>query len=289
MTGYMTMNEISVLAADLYLILCFLPKKRRSRAAMTAFRPGFADFRDSFFTGLPDFMEYVFAGALYLGENLYLLSRFSESLVAGVTVFEAIDNIPETICVGFSFLVTVSLGTSVGRRLGAFSHAEVREAEEELAHSAKRLTRGAILGGLTIATLLVLLARPVVGLFLPGGDPATVSSAVLLTVSCAVGFVFYLLNSELVCYYKIIGAYIPAHIFFFADALLLPLGFKILLGEWFGVTGFCFGAAAGQFAALLLNLGIVWIADRRFPRRLADFRMERYLQKLIERHKEAEA
>lgn len=75
-------------------------------------------------------------GALYLGENLYLLSRFSESLVAGVTVFEAIDNIPETICVGLSFLVTVSLGTRVGRRPGASSDAEVREAEEELAHSA---------------------------------------------------------------------------------------------------------------------------------------------------------
>ena len=80
MTGYMTMNEISVLAADLYLILCFLPKKRRSRAAMTAFRPGFADFRDSFFTGLPDFMEYVFAGALYLGENLCICSPASPSL-----------------------------------------------------------------------------------------------------------------------------------------------------------------------------------------------------------------
>ena len=86
--------------------------------------------------------------------------------------------------------MTATLGTRAGRRLGATSDAEIREAEGELGNSAKLLTRGAILGGLSVAVLLVLLARPTVSLFLPGGDPAAAVSAVLLTVSCAGGFVF---------------------------------------------------------------------------------------------------
>lgn len=44
MTGYMTMNEISVLAADLYLILCFLPKKTALQSRHDRVSPGFCGF-----------------------------------------------------------------------------------------------------------------------------------------------------------------------------------------------------------------------------------------------------
>ena len=198
-------------------------------------------------------------------------------------VFEAIDNLPELICVGFSFLVTAVLGMKVGRICGASSAADRREAKEALSAAAKRITLGGIAGSLLVAVALLILARPLVGLFLSSGDSAAADSAVLLTVSCAIGFVFYMLNSELVCYYKIVGAHIPAHILFFAEALLFPLGFKLLLGELFGVAGFCLGGAAGEFAAFLLNLGVVWRTAGRFPRRLSDFRMDKYLQRLSQK------
>ena len=97
-----------------------------------------------------------------------------------------------------------------------------------------------------------------------------------------------MLNSELVCYYKVVGAYIPAHIFFFAEALVFPLGFKLMLGELFGVTGFCMGGAAGEIAAFLLNLCIVWRTAGRFPRRLSDFRMGQYLQRAVQKHRNSE-
>ena len=281
MAGYMTVNIVCLLAADLYIVFsCFVFHRGSSRAAFTALRLRFADIRDAFFTGLPDFMEYGFVGILYLIENLYLLSRFSESVIAGVGVFEAIDNFPEVICVGFSFLVTTALGEKVGKRVSMTTDEGVKKADEELADGAKRLTRGAVVGALLITAALLLLARPLTGLFLTGDDPAAVSSAVWLTVSCALGFVFYMLNSELVCYYKIVGAYIPAHLLFLAEALVFPLGFKLLLGELFGVLGFCLGGFAGELSALLLNLCIVWRVSGRVPRRLADFKMENYLNKL---------
>ena len=72
-------------AADLCIVLStFVPRRRTSRAAFTALRLRPADIRDAFFTGLPDFMEYGFAGVLYLVKNLYLLSRFSESVIAAL-------------------------------------------------------------------------------------------------------------------------------------------------------------------------------------------------------------
>lgn len=277
MAGYMTINLVGV-AADLYIVLStFVPRRRTSRAAFTALRLRPADIRDAFFTGLPDFMEYGFVGVLYLVENLYLLSRFSESVIAGIGVFEAIDNFPEVICVGFSFLVTTVLGEKVGKRISMSLEEDGKTADGELADAAKRLTKGGILGSMLIAAALLLLARPLTGLFLTGDDPMAVSSAVWLTVSCALGFVFYMLNSELVCYYKIVGAYGQAHVLFFAEALLFPLGFKLLLGELFGVAGFCLGGFAGELAAFLLNLCLVWKAAGHFPKRLSDFRMDKYL------------
>ena len=278
MAGYMTMNIVGIAAADLYIILsAFVSRRRTSRAAFTALRLRPADIRDAFFAGLPDFMEYGFVGVLYLVENLYLLSRFSESVIAGVGVFEAIDNFPEVICVGFSFLVTTVLGERVGKRISMSLEEDGKTADRELHDAAKRLTRGGVLGSALIAAALLLLARPLTGLFLTGDDPAAVSSAVWLTVSCALGFVFYMLNSELVCYYKIVGAYGQAHVLFFAEALLFPLGFKLLLGELFGVVGFCLGGFAGELAAFLLNLCLVWKAAGHFPKRLSDFRMDKYL------------
>ncbi len=290
MAGYMTTNIVGIAAADLYIILStFVSRRRTSRAAFTALRLHPADIRGAFFTGLPDFMEYGFVGVLYLVENLYLLSRFSESVIAGIGVFEAIDNFPEVICVGFSFLVTTVLGEKVGKRISMSLEEEGKTADGELADAAKRLTKGGILGSMLIAAALLFLARPLTGLFLTGDDPMAVSSAVWLTVSCALGFIFYMLNSELVCYYKIVGAYGQAHVLFFAEALLFPLGFKLLLGELFGVVGFCLGGFAGELAAFLLNLCLVWKAAGHFPKRLLDFRMDKYLLRQTQAQLESRA
>ena len=290
MAGYMTTNIVGIAAADLYIILStFVSRRRTSRAAFTALRLHPADIRGAFFTGLPDFMEYGFVGVLYLVENLYLLSRFSESVIAGIGVFEAIDNFPEVICVGFSFLVTTVLGEKVGKRISMSLEEEGKTADGELADAAKRLTKGGILGSMLIAAALLFLARPLTGLFLTGDDPMAVSSAVWLTVSCALGFIFYMLNSELVCYYKIVGAYGQAHVLFFAEALLFPLGFKLLLGELFGVVGFCLGGFAGELAAFLLNLCLVWKAAGHFPKRLSDFRMDKYLLRQTQAQLESRA
>lgn len=120
MTGFLAVNGISLAAADIYVILYGLfGGAGGAKVVPTAFNLRFKDFREAFFTGLPDFMEYGFVAILYLGENLYVLSRFSESLIAGIGVFEAIDNLPEILCVGFCFLVTGTLGTRVGRLIGA--------------------------------------------------------------------------------------------------------------------------------------------------------------------------
>ena len=289
MFAFMMMNWISLIIADLYVILyCLIARSQSKRMAFSAINLRLMDLRETFFTGLPDFMEYGFVALLYFVENHYILSRFSESLVAGIGVFEAIDNLPEVLCVGFCFLVTGTLGTSVGGIIGASSRSEVDEAEEKLDHAAKRLTRSAVLLSLMMTTTLILTARPLVEIFMSEEDAAAANCAVLLTISCAIGFVFYMLNSELVCYYKVVGAYIPAHIIFFSEALLFPLGFKLMLGELFGVTGFCMDGAAGEIAVFLLNLCIVWLAKGRFPLKIRDFRMDKYLQRAVQKYKNSE-
>ena len=257
MKGYMAVNVVSVAVANAYLILyCFLIQRKNSLAAFTSFRLNPGDFKEAFLTGFPDFMEYGFAALFYLVENLYMLSRFSESLVAGAGVFEAINNVPEVLCVGFGFLVNSTLGTKVGRVLAAATEAEHEEAEKDLRSTARKLTRWAIVASLAFGGFLILAARPITGLFVTADRTDALHAAILLTISCGLGFVFYILNTEIVCYYKIIGAYWRAHILFFAEAFAFPLAFMVLFGELFGVTGFCMGGFVGEFFAFLLNLGM---------------------------------
>lgn len=282
MTGYMLINVVGIVAADFYIIkTCFISGRKNSRAAFTSWNMKPADIRESFLTGLPDFMEYGFVGIMYWGQNLYLLSRFSESVVAGVSVFEAIDNLPEMICVGFSFLVTTMLGIRVGRLRDSSGDANRDEARDDFKLTAKRITAGGIIGALLVTALMLVLAKPLVGLFMASGDSLATESAVLLTVSSALGFVFYILNSELVSYYKIVGAYIPAHIVFFVEVLLFPLGFKLILGELFGTIGFCIGGTVGEVGTFILNIFIICKNAGRFPREISDFRMDKYLQRTL--------
>lgn len=288
MMGFMAVNAISLVAADIYIILYCMFGRNGSRVAFTAFNMRWRDIRETFFTGLPDFMEYGFVGVLYLIQNRYVLSRFSQSIMAGIGVFEAIDNLPEILCVGFCFLVTDTFGKKVGRVIGASSDGDQESAKKELGEAIRQITFEGVAGALFVAAALLLLARPMVGLFLPSGDAIAADSAVMLTVSCAIGFVFYILNSELVCYYKVVEAYIPAHILFFAEALLFPLGFTLMLGELFGVTGFCLGAGVGEIATFLLNLCIVWRMEGRFPRKISDFRLDKYLQKTLQKQRNSE-
>lgn len=226
-------------------------------------------------------MEYAFAGILSLLLNLYLLDRFSPSLVAGIGVFEAIENLPEVLCVGFCFLVTAGLGTRVGRIIAAASPREGKAAEEELHGTARLLTKGAVIGGLVVSMSLILLSRPITGAFFSGaGDETAVQSAVWLIRAYAAGFVFYLLNSELVCYYKLVEAFPLAHAVFFAEALAFPLLARIVLGEMFGVIGFCLGGALGEVLTFGLNLCFVWKVCGHFPCKIKNCRMEPYLQRL---------
>lgn len=278
MTNYILVNVFSEAAADLYIFTYFFMNRKRSVAAFTSFRTKIRDVKDIFFTGLPDFMEYVFVAMMFYVENMYILYRFTSSLIAGLGVFEAIENIPEMICVGVSFLLTASFGTRVGRLIRAASPDEAKEAYNDLHDTAKRLTRGIVTGSILLAVLLTALARPLTDLFLKGSsDTAAVESSVLLISAYALGFIFYMLNSELVCYYKIVKAYMFAHILYFAEGFALPIAARILLGELFGLPGFCIGGLAAEALAFLLNICLIWISCGHFPVELDDFLMEKWL------------
>lgn len=280
MTGYVAVNVISVFAADAYLILyCFVIRRKNSLAAFTAFDFRLSDIKPIILTGFPDFMEYGFAALFYLVQNLYMLSRFSPFVVAGTGVFEAVNNIPEMICVFFGFLSVSSFGMGVGRLIGAYGEQEYCEEEQKLLSVAKKLTRGAVAGSLMFGGLLIVFARPLVELFLTEGGSETRDCAVLCTVSCGLGFVFYMLNTEIVSYYKIVGAYIKAHIVFFAEALAFPVIFMVLFGELFGVTGFCLSGFVAEMFVFIMNLLLVRMATGKFPLSIKDFKMGNYPEK----------
>lgn len=278
MTGFIAVNFISEAAADEFLAIYWIINRKRSLSAFTLVRFRFKDIKDAALTGFSDFMEYFFAAALSLLLNLYLLSRFSSSMLAGFGVFEAVENIPELICVGFCFLSTAAFGVKAGRVIKAYKPEERKAAKESLKKEIKSVTKTGVTTALIFSVLMIILARPVVVMFFSEtSDSETVKNAVLILISYLIGFVFYILNSELVCYYKVVKALWSAHLIFFVEALVFPLLSRVLLGEVFGIIGFCLGGLLAEILTLAVNIGLIWKNCGHFPKRFDDFLMEKYL------------
>lgn len=280
MTGFIGMNLISEGIADVFLVIYWIMKHRTSVSAYTRFRIAPRDIRTIFLTGLPDFLEYGFSAVMSLVLNLYVLYRFSSAILAGMGIFEAAENFPELICVGFCFLSTSALGVRAGRIINSTDPGKRKEAETGLLEAAGKLTRYGTAGALIVSALLIILSKPLVAVFFKDYSGTEASdSAVLMIIGYAIGFTFYILNSELFCYYKIVKAYTFAHVACLADALVFPLLSRIILGEFFGITGFCLGGALGGAMTMLLNLLIIRKNCGHFPLRLKDFMLDKYLRK----------
>ncbi|MBR1796979.1 MAG: hypothetical protein IJ757_03065 [Clostridiales bacterium] len=278
MTGFIAVNAVGEAAADVFLILYWMIKRKESVSAFTAIRLATRDVKEAILTGLPDFMEYAFAAALSLLLNLYMLARFSSSVLAGFGVFEAVENIPELICVGFCFLFTSAFGIKVGRIMKAYNPEQKEITKKDLGDQIMSITRLGIISALIISAIMIIISRPVVALFFKGSsDQETINSAILIIISYSIGFVFYILNSEFVCYYKVVKALWQAHIIFFVEALAFPLMSRIILGELLGVVGFCFGGVLAEVMTFVINICIVWKSCGHFPKRINDFLMEKYL------------
>jgi len=280
MTGFIAVNAVSEAFAVVFIIIYWVAGRKSSLSACTAFRIFPKDITESLLTGLPDFMEYVFAAVLSLILNLYMIARFSSSMLAGYGIFESIENIPELLCVGFCFLSTATFGVRVGRVIQAYRPEERTKAERDLEQQSRSLTKAGIAVSVLAAILLLIMAKPVISQFgTEASEPEAADISFLLMVSYSIGFVFYMLNSELVSYYKVVKALWSAHSIFFAEAFAFPLLTSILLGELFGAVGFCFGGALAEILTFILNLCFIWKSCGHFPRCFKDFRMDKYIER----------
>ena len=281
MTGFIAVNVVSEAFAVVFVIVYWILKKERAISAYTAFRVSPKDIKDPVLTGLPDFMEYAFAAVQALILNLYMIARFASNVLAGFGVFDALENIPELICLAFCFLSTATFGVRVGRVLQAYKPEERLAAEAELEKQSRSLTKIGIVASVALSVLMIFFARPVVmWFFTEASDPETVNAAVLLVISYSIGFTFYMLNSEIVCYYEVVKAFWSAHIIFLVETLAFPLLMRIVLGEMFGLTGFCIGGAIAEILTFLLNLCLVWKSCGHFPLNFKDFRMDKHIERM---------
>lgn len=128
---------------------------------------------------------------------------FSSALVSGIGVFEGFDNLTEIVCVGIAFLSTATLGTGFGR-LQCLGGDKRKREERQFYRSAGRLTGTVVITGIIAAAVLLVIAKPLASQFLTdSSDREALRLAVLMVQGCAGGFIFYLLNTELVSYHAV--------------------------------------------------------------------------------------
>lgn len=211
-------------------------------------------------TGLPEMTAWGLYVAFAAIRNLYILRLSETDALAAVTLSEGINQIGELI-VSAQFNIIVSM-------LGAAWAAGDRKRYDKTVRVVWKTSLGI---GLSYSVLQAALAYPMIRLFMEESEAGSVvHMSLVILLFYSLGYVFYTANLVFTGTYESVGRLSYAHLDYLLEYFALYLGFMLLLGTVFGITGVWAAFPATEAATCLVNLCLAWKACGHFPRRLED-------------------
>ncbi len=211
-------------------------------------------------TGLPEMTAWGLYVAFAAIRNLYILRLSETDALAAVTLSEGINQIGELI-VSAQFNIIVSM-------LGAAWAAGDRKWYDK---TVRVVWKTSLSIGLSYSVLQAALAYPMIRLFMEESDAGSVvHMSLVILLFYSLGYVFYTANLVFTGTYESIGRLSYAHLDYLLEYFALYLGFMLLLGTVFGITGVWAAFPATEAATCLVNFCLAWKACGHFPRRLED-------------------
>jgi Na+-driven multidrug efflux pump len=123
--------------------------------------------------------------------------------------------------------------------------------------------RASLVYGAATAILLTVLAEPLVGIFVSGGEAAEEARFALCVI--AVGGIVIGIAPLIAAYFQALGRPLPAYVLTIGSLILLKAPLVVVGGLIWGTHGVWFGLAAGEFATAASALVLLHRVDRRTP------------------------
>ncbi|MFJ4620135.1 MATE family efflux transporter [Streptomyces sp. NPDC088812] len=123
--------------------------------------------------------------------------------------------------------------------------------------------RASLVYGAATAILLTVLAEPLVGIFVSGGEAAEEAGFALCVI--AVGGIVIGIAPLVSAYFQALGRPLPAYVLTIGSLILLKAPLVVMCGLVWGTRGVWFGLASGEFATAASALLLLHRVDRRTP------------------------
>ena len=267
--GVLTGYTLSVYIALVNILLQVMLRKDKDGKRLSWTRlhpvPAFRHVSLIIRTGLPEMTAWCLYVASAAIRNLFILRLGDTDALAAVTLSEGINQIGELI-VSAQFNVIVSM-------LGAAWAAGDRKRYDKTVRVVWKSSLGI---GLSYSLLQAALAYPMIRLFMEESDAGSVvHMSLVILLFYSLGYVFYTANLVFTGTYESIGRLSYAHLDYLLEYFALYLGFMLLLGRFFGITGVWAAFPATEAATCLVNLCLAWKTRGHIPRRLEDLGFRR--------------
>ncbi|MFE2560542.1 MATE family efflux transporter [Streptomyces sp. NPDC059352] len=230
----------------------FLQRERPYRVRLADLRPHAATLRTLVGIGLPSFLANIGLTVLAVLVNDTLAVTGGAIALIAYAVCSRLQTFAVMPHTGISQGLQPIVGYNAGRGLTA-----------RVARTRTLALCASLVYGAATAILLTVLAKPLVGIFVSGGEAADEARFALYFI--AVGGIVTGIAPLTAAYFQALGRPLPAYILTIGTLLVLKAPLVVAFGHIWGAHGVWFGLAAGEFATAAAALLLLHRADRRTP------------------------
>ena len=225
----------------------FLRHDRPYRITLADLLPHAPTVRSLLGIGAPSFLTGIGATVLAVLVNSTLAHAGAATALAAYAVCTRIRTFITTPQLGISQGLQPVVGYSYGR------------AQPERARRAMTLAlRATVLYGILVLAFVILLARPMVAIFVT--DPSIASTAQHALRIIALAFAAYGITPLISAYFQSVGKPKPSYLLSLGTLLAVKIPLVIVLGRT-GINGIWIGLAVGELASALIAMIILELMD----------------------------
>lgn len=230
----------------------FLRRRRPYRIRLADLRPHAGTFGALLGIGLPSFLANIGITVLAVLVNDTLAVTGGAAALAAYVVCSRLQTFALMPHTGISQGLQPIVGYNAGRGLTA-----------RVARTRALALRASLVYGVATAIFLVLLAEPLVGLFLDDGRAAGEARYALCVV--ALGGIVTGIAPLTAAYFQALGRPVPAYVLNIGTVLVLKAPLVAAFAFLWGAHGVWFGLAAGEVTAAATALLLLRHVDRKSP------------------------
>lgn len=259
MFGMGLATSISYLVCFLVCLLHFFKKKNNLK--FCGLKGGKTEFVDMFLTGIPSALNRacMTVRGIYLNRLLMMLA--GSIAVSALSVQNNVNQFLSSVTMGVGMTVILMAGIFYGEK-----------DEVALSRTLKVSLKTGILLSTIMSVLIIIFARPIVGMFLSSSEEALAMAVRSLRMFC-VSLPFSLVCVILLNFYQCTKNLFMANFICICHGLVFVVVHSMILSPIMGTDGVWISFLLSEITTLILVVVVIRIRTKKFPKSFADFMM----------------